>query len=797
MQVPEEQSDVVRWATVPESQAISDLHARVRGASTPARFSTEYAHIGPLDHGYDGHASSKENARLAAQKHSAITRKPVGASHHDTRLTAGQDRQHAAQRSHGESREHVSVVPTLTFKQEKRFGLADPKVASTVSRTLSQLQRLSDVVTPEQSERSAVLAEAPARSRSQQKKIDRFTRELQRYKSVHPKPPDSTPPEPPSRDSLRTVSALVPYHGEFKEAGLAVTSAEQMRRFSARRPDCRAANLGAVPAQMSSSTTRHVGKDAVRGPGAGLLPGPSADRSLGRPCSIQRTPPGGIAGLAADPAPVTPTSPSMILPWLCEKQTESLPATDREPTSAGPIKGPETPVARVAARVSIREPRKTPMVAYVETETRTSSPAQDHTEPHDRISARANHGERGAENGLPPRTEPQRQDDTRWNTSSRRVSRILAAIRSQPTTIPEETGILDADRTTFDVNKPLPKTPGEAEPSRAGAGAGRYHGEDRASDTAAAVSSATKKVAPSSAPLRADDDRSRGGASSSPPTREANAWKYATVTDSSLEKALDGVISKLRELDDANRRLACECEEEKTEEDARKISNTGGKEPAPVAGHHEGGQGRDVGASSSRQQPPLPARIGDGTSAATQEPLPSPSPPPPPPKEDVHRGAERKRPAATGPPPGQMGRPGDDEGGESEWEDEAAEDEGEQPPPPPRQRKNKNEQAPADHHDRDISDRDVLKGLRLALAAACDEDYDAWIRGRTGLRLRRFMADLKGFEDFERKAARARDDQPAWRRRAEQRRQEAVRRSRRMSNHWRGLLFLSLFGGTG
>ncbi|KAH8884438.1 hypothetical protein GQ53DRAFT_829687 [Thozetella sp. PMI_491] len=53
-----------------------------------------------------------------------------------------------------------------------------------------------------------------------------------------------------------------------------------------------------------------------------------------------------------------------------------------------------------------------------------------------------------------------------------------------------------------------------------------------------------------------------------------------------------------------------------------------------------------------------------------------------------------------------------------------------------------------DHEDRDIDDRDVLKGLKIAISAACDEELDAWIRVKTGLRLRRFLADLKTFENL-------------------------------------------------
>jgi len=70
------------------------------------------------------------------------------------------------------------------------------------------------------------------------------------------------------------------------------------------------------------------------------------------------------------------------------------------------------------------------------------------------------------------------------------------------------------------------------------------------------------------------------------------------------------------------------------------------------------------------------------------------------------------------------------------------------PPPPPAD--------PAvDPLDRDISDRDVLRGLKTAVAAACDEDLDAWIRARTGLRLRRFLCDLRAFGDLEAQMGRA------------------------------------------
>jgi hypothetical protein len=46
----------------------------------------------------------------------------------------------------------------------------------------------------------------------------------------------------------------------------------------------------------------------------------------------------------------------------------------------------------------------------------------------------------------------------------------------------------------------------------------------------------------------------------------------------------------------------------------------------------------------------------------------------------------------------------------------------------------------------DIRDKDVFKGLQIALAAACNKDLDSWIMKMSGCRVRRFLADLRAFE---------------------------------------------------
>ncbi|KAG6362828.1 hypothetical protein INS49_007922 [Diaporthe citri] len=97
--------------------------------------------------------------------------------------------------------------------------------------------------------------------------------------------------------------------------------------------------------------------------------------------------------------------------------------------------------------------------------------------------------------------------------------------------------------------------------------------------------------------------------------------------------------------------------------------------------------------------------------------------------------------------------------------------------------------------DRDIDDRDILLGLKMAICAACDEDLDAWIRDKTGLRLRRFLADLKAFDAVskDRKSPASQNPRRQVRRtRNETRRLNAEQERRRQSmksKAWKGPCF--------
>ncbi|KAG5922239.1 hypothetical protein E4U42_005531 [Claviceps africana] len=90
--------------------------------------------------------------------------------------------------------------------------------------------------------------------------------------------------------------------------------------------------------------------------------------------------------------------------------------------------------------------------------------------------------------------------------------------------------------------------------------------------------------------------------------------------------------------------------------------------------------------------------------------------------------------------------------------------------------------ADLDFDDREISDRDVLRGLHVAASAACNEEIDAFVRNRTGLRVRRFLADLMVLETLTAVRPGEDDEQHARRRRAEMRKlKQQVRRSREVA----------------
>ncbi|ORY66247.1 uncharacterized protein BCR38DRAFT_483893 [Pseudomassariella vexata] len=136
-----------------------------------------------------------------------------------------------------ERRRHVSRIHGRDAK--KRYGVSDPAAWDAISRTLAQQRRLSSLTIPEQVVQEALHpSDVPSRTSSQRRTLKRFTRQLEKYAHADGatgKFPVITPTESDSKVSIHTVKPLLPYLKEFQAAGLAVTSEEQAQR-SPHRP---------------------------------------------------------------------------------------------------------------------------------------------------------------------------------------------------------------------------------------------------------------------------------------------------------------------------------------------------------------------------------------------------------------------------------------------------------------------------------------------------------------------------------------------------------------------------------
>ena len=83
-----------------------------------------------------------------------------------------------------------------------------------------------------------------------------------------------------------------------------------------------------------------------------------------------------------------------------------------------------------------------------------------------------------------------------------------------------------------------------------------------------------------------------------------------------------------------------------------------------------------------------------------------------------------------------------------------------------------------DQPKRHVTDRDVLRGLHVATSAACDEEVDDYVREKTGLRIRQFLADLVALETYWSEVQSVDDDK-------EQRARQRRTRMRRLKQHMR------------
>lgn len=132
------------------------------------------------------------------------------------------------------------IRPDIRHSQDTKRHSIDSLLVDAIAKTMVEQLRLHSVVSSHTStSKSAQLSsdsrKDSSRTPSQRQALDRFVKELQRYAdnvNAAGRFPIATPAPSKSPATLRTVSALLPYRPEFRSAGLAVTSHDQVQRNS-------------------------------------------------------------------------------------------------------------------------------------------------------------------------------------------------------------------------------------------------------------------------------------------------------------------------------------------------------------------------------------------------------------------------------------------------------------------------------------------------------------------------------------------------------------------------------------
>lgn len=143
-------------------------------------------------------------------------------------------RMSGARRSFGEA--------AVDIARASKHTSIDSVLVEAISRTIVQQIRLFSAIKPgdrrfstssKSSSTPAPACDTRSRTSSQREALDHFARGLRRYADntgARGKPARSPPDAVQSGESLRTVSALMPFRPEFRAAGLAVTSKDQGQR---------------------------------------------------------------------------------------------------------------------------------------------------------------------------------------------------------------------------------------------------------------------------------------------------------------------------------------------------------------------------------------------------------------------------------------------------------------------------------------------------------------------------------------------------------------------------------------
>lgn len=619
-----------------------------------------------------------------------------------------------------------------------------------MNRTLAQQQHLSSKRNGEprsRPHRTRHIPRVPSRTSSQNRTLNRFTRQLEKYADaadVKGKAPVITPTESESRPSLHTVKPLLPYHEEFQSAGLAVTSLEQGKNALSAK--------SIQPPQPGHGIPRNARQKAEETVYKQHHPTVSTETSS---CgsSILFTRPDEMYLFEEAPSSrirhkqETRCSDGIKLPWLGAKPTATKSRHGRQDSKL------RVRMAQHAQRPTLNRPQS----EYRRTADHTVSQAsksrnirKNRTSPrlpensyrHLANEAPREHPVRqvGRPETYPPGpatpikvqepgASPSKLDFA--NHPLHHKSGAVTSKREAPALEPPPPPKHPLRGSRPAMNRPLPPRPDaireESGPSTANA--------LRRTSPARGVS----KCKPPAATYKQQQRTSPQTIASSIPSLPTEA-RFATSTESFLQRALDAVMKKLEDMEMRQAAITNPAPAITLQGKANESQNVATTTPVQMAGAVN---------SKMTTLPVQPSKCPGRDQALLHSPStripPKASPPKPPSKPSASsRGlspSKGKSPALA--PVGEK---------LSSTREETV------TALPWRPRRNKerglrNLEVFFDDDDACINDKDVLRGLQVATLAAADDFYDAYIRYKTGLRIRRFLADLKSVDVLQREDA--------------------------------------------
>ncbi|KAI0539970.1 hypothetical protein GGR58DRAFT_523494 [Xylaria digitata] len=635
--------------------------------------------------------------------------------------------------------EHLRRGPGLTEpwrqgrktpNREKRFGVADPLAWDIINRSLTQQRRLSSLISTggpvaaSVTESSKRTADASSRTSSQRRALNRFARELGKYADAAGaagKAPVITPTISESKASIHTVKPLVPYKDQFLAAGLAVTSAEQTRNLTSKTPSQALVRRNRPPHQHSNGSSQARKKLDPPSDGA------SSSTSILTSCTssgsyVEFSPQDGsmlhaieslVPRKANTKSKYCHHTRKRLLSWFLKKPSRkdgSINGHHIQHVKGGQIKPNDLSSAQHERRRLQHRSHRPAMQSIPETQLWPKPPVPakyviSKKEPC--VALTSDYCEQ-SDQGLHPVHE---------GGQYRSVSDAKQAL--------DDVGLrIKRDITRGVLPKPCPEPIATIEEETE---ISTHPIENSIQGRCSHSTGQQERPSVTEGLRRRPDATSSITHESSVPSLSFVA-RIAASTASTLQRALDDAR---RKIDDQDERVGKLPEQEDIKQ---------GPPPIPQRDLRHHASHRALPRRPRSTEKFIYVKRNMPTVEASQS-ISKPLPPEPAPATQVtpEKPPDTKlsQPIRKPPPV----------------------------PPPPRRLTSKRKNAVAelakaeemlrdldvflnDYDDADIEDRDVIKGLQVAIHAAADDLYDGYIRHKTGLRIRRFLADLKSFEDI-------------------------------------------------